>query len=1072
MPPTTTLISEPVYLSLVTTEPNGEGSTVRILAERGSDENSAMRIDFLVNAPRLSLSQARLTGLSNTQLASAPDADEILQEVLEFSLGADALIAANGTAARGALRAAARQAGFASNFGPDLIGIDEIAAVVLPTVGRRGLRDIQEHYGLSNAASAAADATQTEVAPALLRQLWQRLEADLLKLPLPLLAEMNWLLAKTAHPLKKLLKKAEGEAVKNQFTETFNSGKISMDSLFKDFSKIINRLSPEEDAGGEASVSPPDEPVTAQEIAALLGPDGPLAAALSGYELRPEQIEMAQRAGTALTQGRHLMAEAGTGIGKSLAYLVPAILFAKRAGRPVMISTHTKNLQAQLFDKDLPFLKKHLGIEFEAALLKGRPNYLCLRKFMYTLQEASSELDEEECARMLPVMTWATQTDHGDVSELAAFSREQNPEMWDRLHTVGDDCLKRQCPFYKRCFVYKARGTARSADLVVLNHALVFSDLNLEGGALPPYSEIVFDEAHKLEDVATEHLACEITPKRIYKILSRLCRTAHAGGVGKGLLPALLMQLEQARSEFPEPLLLSIRQHVLDAIQAISPAVEGAEVFFNVFREWTEQPAQSSDQEAPRPYVPIERGRRAVPPTIFPDDTEQAAPAAKRFRPAMRGGSGDERKRYSSRSLRPDEVEYFQNGKEMAIAVLGRVRQALDTVEEDFKEIRKRQVARARELTQEITAQNGFLQELIHDIEFVVKGDEPNYVYWTERMGRRAARVVAAPLDIAALLHSQLYEKKRSIILASATLSVRDSEADAGSGFAPLKLARTLENENDGPLRPPASLLLTAAEGHAHEKLHPKSFEFLKNRLGLSLLPAKKLDELLLGSPFDYQTRCRLFVPTFLPEPGARERDFNAAFSSMLGDLVLASGGRALVLYTSYMALEASAAALRKTVVPEGIEVLAQGADGSRESLLARLKAGNRTVLLGTASFWEGVDVRGDALSLLVIAKLPFAVFTDPVVQGRCELLEASGKDPFLHFSVPQAILKLRQGFGRLIRAKSDRGVVVLADKRVLTRRYGAAFLRALPAKAHTAVSQDALVKATRDFLTQDPNGI
>jgi Rad3-related DNA helicase len=248
-------------------------------------------------------------------------------------------------------------------------------------------------------------------------------------------------------------------------------------------------------------------------------------------------------------------------------------------------------------------------------------------------------------------------------------------------------------------------------------------------------------------------------------------------------------------------------------------------------------------------------------------------------------------------------------------------------------------------------------------------------------------------------------------------------------------------------------------------KPHPKSFEFLKTRLGLSLCAPEKLDELLLGSPFDYAEQCRLYVPAFLPDPSARDRDFNEHFTAMVAELVIASGGRAMVLYTSWAALEASAKSLRKLLASEGIEVLAQGADGSRESLLARLQAGGRTALLGTASFWEGVDVRGAALSLLVIAKLPFAVFTDPIVQGRCELLEASGKDAFLHFSVPNAILRLRQGFGRLIRSKSDRGVVVLADKRVLTKRYGAAFLRALPAQAHTMTSQEALTSAVKGFL-------
>ena len=1053
-----TLLQKPVFLFLQTAEHNGEGQLVRVIAEKedAAQPGSIQHFEQLIRAPHLTLAQSRLTGVTNAQLDSAPDLDVVLQDLLEFSDGADAWIVPEGEPARTALRGAAASAGFPGRLGPPRIGIDELVALVRP-MAPRSTWDV-----ISSAENPCIS----------LRASYSELESDVQKLPLPLLAEMNWLLSKTEHPLKKLLKKAEGIAVKEQFHDNMASGRLALDKLFKDFSEIIDRLTPEE--GGPVIEMPTQSgsPVTAEEVGKLFGADGPLAKGLEGYEDRPEQIEMAQRVGESLSAGKHLMAEAGTGVGKSLAYLVPAILFAQRSGRPVMISTHTKNLQSQLFDKDLPFLRKHLGIDFDAALLKGRPNYLCLRKFMYTLQESAHELDDEERAQLLPIMTWATQTEDGDVSELAAFAPEKNYELWDRLHTVGDDCLKRQCPFYKRCFVYKARGKTRDADLVVLNHSLVFSDLNLENGTLPAYSEIVFDEAHKLEDVATDHLATEITPKRIYRILNRLFRVAQGSAAGKGLLPTLLMNIEQSRGDFAEALLTSIRDHILTAMQAVQPANEGSDVFFDVVRTFTEAPAPDDD-EPMQPFVPRERGRGGV--TLEPDNPPAQAwgrgnSPAFPFQRKKKQNS-DDRKRYSAGTLRADEVENFTQGKEAVIARLGKLRQSLEAIDEDFKEIKKRNVPRSRELQKEIAAQNLFLTELIHDIEFIIKGDEPNYVYWSERWGKRGARIVAAPLDVSGLLHDQLYDKKRSIIFASATLSVRDSEAGDAHGLMPFRpipqamlasarpAAKIVEEPKDeDDLSPPASLVLS-------EKPHPKSFEFLKNRLGLSLCSEDKLDELLLGSPFDFDTQCRLFVPTFIPEPGAREKDFNALFTAMVGELVIASGGRAMILYTSYAALEASARILRKMLAPEAIEVLAQGEGESRESLLARLKENGRTALLGTASFWEGVDVRGEALSLLVIAKLPFAVFTDPIVQGRCEMLEATGKDPFLHFSVPQAILKLRQGFGRLIRSKSDKGIVVLADKRVLTKRYGAAFLRALPAKACTMTSQEALSEAVKNFL-------
>jgi len=1061
------LIDDPVFLALTFSESGGDGEIVRLFAERVEREASgAEHLRALERhcrpSRRLALAQARSCGLTNEELEEAPELDEALEDLVEFSAGAPAWIVAEGKAARTALARAAASAGFPRGFGPPVIGCDELGAVVLPTVCRQGVSDLAKHYAIEFGKKEFH------------RTLWTKLEAGLLSLPLPVLAEMNWLLSKSAHPLRELLKKAETRAVETQFAQTFSSGKLSIANLYKDHSEIIKKLQVAGDDEDGAAAFAPGETIAADEIETMLGPQGPLARALPAYEHRREQIEMARRVAEAFSQGNHLLAEAGTGVGKSIAYLVPAILFARRNGRPVVVSTHTKNLQAQLFNKDLPLLRKALGLEFKAALLKGRPNYLCLRKFMYTLQESAHELEDEERAALLPVITWSAQTADGDVAELAAFSPEQHPALWDRLHTVGEDCLARQCPFYHRCFVYKARGTARDADVVVSNHALVFADLNKENGSLPQYSEIVFDEAHTLEDVATEHLACEVTPRRVYRILSKLFRAPQgASAGGKGLLPSLLFQLEMARQEFPPALFDSIREHVLAAIQAVDPATGGADAFFDTLRGWLERfRAEPPDSGAPaEPFVPRERGRRGG----------LAAPRRSSFGAARQGSSrGEDQRRYAAGSLDADEKELFDQAKSCAIAGLGKLRQALDAIDEDFKEIRKRNVARARELNKELGAQNLFLQELIHDIEFVIKADEPNYVYWLERLGRKALRLVAAPLDLSALLHGQLYNKRRAVVLTSATLSVRDAAAE-GEGLVPAR--RPMEpigqmrligpmrpispirqsnstDESDADLSPPESW---EAESSPRHTTHKKAFEFLKKRLGLSLCESGRLDELLEGSPFDYAAQCRLYLPVYLPPP--ESRDYNAQLSATVAQLAIASQGRALVLYTSYAALNAGAKFLRKALGPEGLEVLAQGEDGSREALLAKLKAGGRTVLLGTSSFWEGVDVPGDALSLLVIAKLPFQVFTDPIVEGRCEMLEREGKDPFLHFSVPNAILKLRQGFGRLIRGKTDRGVVVLCDKRVLTKRYGPAFLRALPAQALHMPDAERLAEAVRDFL-------
>lgn len=1061
------LVPTPVFLSLLTSEANGEGEILKVLASRPEastkgEAREPRRLERLAQPDaRLTLAQSRALGLTNKKLEKAPGLDEVLEDLLDFSQGAEAWVVPDAIAVRKAMKKAAAEAGFPKGLGLQIIGVDELGAVVHPTVCRRGIVDLLKHYNMEG--DERFDVARTPN-PELVHEVWELLESDLLCLPLPVLAEMNWLLARIEHPLKPVLKASEKHAVETQFARSFTSGKLSLGTLMKDFSAVLAKLAPrDEEAIEGAAAPPPDEPVTEKEMLDLLGPGGRLAQALPGYEERTEQITMAARVADALTDGKHLVVEAGTGVGKSLAYLIPSILFAQRARRPLVVSTHTKNLQSQLFAKDLPLLRKALGWAFDAALLKGRPNYLCVHKLLYTLQESAHELEEEERGALLPILTWSVQTGTGDIAEMAAFSPEVAPELWDRLHTQGEDCLGRHCPHFNKCFVYRARALAREAQVIVVNHALVFAELGLENGTLPPFHEVVFDEAHTLEDVATEHLACEVTPRRINKIIHRLFRAGGSSGAGKGLLPSLLFQLDSAKKEFPDDLFLLLRQHVLDAIQAVAPAETCVDQFFHTWQEWFEIGAalkQHGTEEAPIPeFVPRER----VPGSM--DRGRPARPTTGR-RGNPRGG--DDTRRFSAQTLPPDQAERLDDGKKGLVAGLGRLRQALSQVDEDFKEVRKRDVQRVRELHKELGAQDLFLQELISDLEFVVKGDEPDYVYWAEKFGRTWMRVVAAPLDLAALLHEQLYERKRSIVMTSATMSCRDAHADAGSGLAALP-ARPIEKpqpplpEGDEDLSPPAHL---AEALHAvARKPHAKSFEFVKQRLGLTLCAKEKLDELLVGSPFDYPTQCRLYVPLFLPEPGARERDFNSALTDLAASLVISSGGRAMVLYTSYEALSSAAATLRKALAAERIEVLAQGEDGSREVLLAKLKEGGRRVLLGTASFWQGVDVPGDALSLLMIAKLPFAVFTDPLVQGRCERLEQQGKDPFLHYSVPNAILKLRQGFGRLIRSKRDRGVVVLCDKRVVTRRYGPAFLRALPVPPRKAPDAERLAKEIEAFL-------
>lgn len=1086
-----------LYLALTTTEPEGGGDLVRLEALRDDEQTSGAALFSTAARPRkrLSPAQTRRSGLTNAVLDDLPDLDEALDDLHGFAVGCEVWVTAGGEEARSALAGAARRCGFPLDrdapLGAPLLGTDEIAALVFPERLRPTPAELAREYGIE-----VAESRREGKEAALLREVWRRLLDDVGKLPAPLTAEMNWLTANDSSPTAVLLREAEKWAVRERFDEAFSKQKVSLESLFAEHGEVLKRLVPcgegNGDDDGEAGETADEaEFYTEEELAEkqraaeeageeavrLLGPDGPLAAHLPGYEERPEQLEMARRAAACLTVGRHLLVEAGTGVGKSLAYLVPALLFAKTSGRPVVVSTHTKNLQAQLFRKDLPFLQEHLGVPFEAALVKGRGNYLCLRKLFYVLREAARELDEEERSALLPLLSWAVRTPSGDVEEAASFPRERRWELWDRLHTVGEDCLGRRCKQYKRCFLYKARALARGAEVVVANHALVFAELGGGGGgALPPHREIVFDEAHTLEDVAVGYLACEVTPRRVRRILHRLFHAADARRGGKGLLPELLFKLDAARADFPPPLYDSIRDNLLRAVQAVAPAEMGAEQLFQAAAEFLAAGTDSC-------------GRGA-------------------------------RRRFSADKLREGEKEFLQVAKETAVAGLGRLRQATDQVLRDCREMRARNIEGVWETEKESSAQHQFLIELIHDVEFILVAEEPDYVYWVEQTGGRVPRRpgrgrrrrggaasaftgggsfrwVAAPLDVAGLLHDQLFGRKRAVVLTSATLSVRDADAAADSGLRPAAgIGRAVEDflsaarlqNNVAGRRDNGRVEESTAESkrRKNDKLaHPKAFEFVKRRLGLTLGGGERLEELLLGSPFDYRRQCRLLVPTFLSEPGRRrsydrvkesEEEVTGAragyeneLDELLAEAIIAAAGRTMVLYTSHAALLSAAKALRPRLAADDIELLVQGVGGPRELLLEKFSRDTRTALLGTASFWEGVDVRGAALSLLVVAKLPFAVFTEPLIEARCERLEAEGKDPFLHYSVPTAILRLRQGFGRLIRSKEDRGVAILADKRVLTKRYGAAFLRALPAVARAVNEPAVLPEKIRSFLAEPP---
>ncbi|AKT41392.1 ATP-dependent DNA helicase [Chondromyces crocatus] len=684
--------------------------------------------------------------------------------------------------------------------------------------------------------------------------------------------------------------------------------------------------------------------------AGLLGPGGPLASALERYEEREGQLAMASAVERALAGDRVLLCEAGTGTGKTLAYLVPAIL----SGRKVVVSTATKALEDQIYTKDLPLIAQNLGLNPQAALVKGLGNYLCLRR--YNELRNSPEAGRSEVRRALPLIeAWAKETETGDVAELVSLA-EGDP-IWREVSSSSDTRLGSSCEYNEACFVTSMRREAEEARLLIVNHHLFFADLAVKmaaakrgfagARALPAYDAVIFDEAHQLEEIATSFFGVRLSRARVEAMLRDADRAFLAAGLtdrvfggGQG---ASLTQALRASSEL-------------------------------LFGEL----AQTA-------VVADVRGEGRIP---LPHDVWTGSLLAAYHR-------------------LDDGLEALAN-------------YAADVTADEA----------VRLVSQRATQMREDAAKIVDPVA--------NQVTWAEARGRSAAgrdaalsradiAVGASPVDLGWIFRDQVFERIGSVVLTSATLTTGgfgSSEVSAGSG---------------GP----------ASGGTTSGGTTSGRFKFLRARMGLDDRVTVPVEELEVPSPFDYARSSLLYTPRDLPE--VSDGAFIARAVERTCALVAMSGGGAFVLCTSNRSLSAFAHALRERL-PE--PPLVQG-EAPKGALLRRFRAARDAVLVATMSFWEGVDVPGEALRLVVIEKLPFAVPSDPVVAARCAALEAQGRAPFLEYSVPQAAITLKQGFGRLIRTRTDQGVVAILDRRVRTRGYGRVLLDSLPPAPRTERLED-----------------
>jgi ATP-dependent DNA helicase DinG len=709
--------------------------------------------------------------------------------------------------------------------------------------------------------------------------------------------------------------------------------------------------------------------------------------AMKGYEERPGQIDMTGAIAAAFNAREHLAIEAGTGVGKSLAYLVPSILWSWTNDTPVIVSTATRNLQSQLISSDIPRAVKILGgdaAKFKVALLKGRTNYLCLRAVSEFFASGYWTMSEEEKELMPAFIDWLQHTKDGDLDSYEGIPRAQ-------LSCPGDECSGRRCPYYTRCFVYKARKAAAEAHLVVANHALVLAEATAPGsGILPGYGRLVMDEAHNLESIATDYLSLEFSLPALMHILNRLSKRGKGrrrGGWSSGTLASVERQFQKGAFK-GNPAGAKVMRAISDAagitVRIVNAANELADVAARLLRP-------SKDRDICR-YRVGEDGRRAF--TLHG-----------LFKP------------YELEDWREEDLKRAQTKFEAALAAMVNLLHDLrDTLDNAVPEGELNYLA---DLSSQVSGAADSLVAFANETNFVLLGDKATHAYWVERV-RQAKRpsyirLVAAPLSVADDLKKIFYDVKDSVVLCSATLRVG----------------------ND--------------------------FKYMAKRLGMG----ERFQFLTATSPFDYFRQSLVLAPDCLPDPSAHAADYAAALAAILKDLFAITQGRALVLFTSYEMMKSVAAQAAGPLLEAGIKLLVQGEGLSREAMTRQLKETSNVVLFGAQSFWEGVDVAGEALSCVVLARLPFAQVGDPIIEARAEKIEREGGSSFRDYSLPEAVIKFRQGFGRLIRTKSDRGVVIVSDPRLVTKNYGALFRKSIPASVHTVSDAADLLSRVSAFFAE-----
>ncbi|MCD4671959.1 MAG: DEAD/DEAH box helicase family protein [Anaerolineaceae bacterium] len=856
----------------------------------------------------------QLTGISDAMVAKAPPVQAVLQELVDF-VGDSPILGHNVQFDVGFLR---QQGVFQDNITIDTY---ELAAVLLPTAGRYRLGILGRELGilLPGTHRALDDARLTHAVLVELHKKARTLPIELieefLRISEPFDWDAQWL-------FEEVLKEHIREGLKPKLGKRLDL----TPALHKDWD-LGTRLNP---------VDPP-LPLDTDEVAALLEYGGPFSRYFEHYEQRSQQVEMLRTVTDAISNSQHYLIEAGTGTGKSFAYLVPSALWAIQNQQPVVVSTNTINLQDQLIKKDIPDLCNALNIDLRAVVLKGRSNYLCPRRLEAMRRRTPNT--KEEIRVLAKVLVWLWEGGSGDRNELN-LNGPLEREVWSRLSAEDEACSAENCQSRMggNCPFYQAHQAAQSAHLIVVNHALLLADVVTGNRVLPPFNHLIVDEAHHIESATTNSMSYSLAQHDITRLLREL------GGTSSGTLRHILKLIKNMLRPADFAGFQQVAQRITDLAFRLDHDF-GA--FFDALTSFL------AEQRDGRPVSNYGQQERILPAT------------------------------HTLPIWLDVEISW-----DTTVETIGLLLNLLNELVKSLNHI-------IDDSSEEINDVRGLLGQIYSRLDeaqingtSLVSDANPGRIYWVELNPRRRSMTLnIAPLTIGPMMEEYLWHEKESVILTSATLTTNGE------------------------------------------------FDYLRNRLY-----ADEADELALGSPFDYETATLLYVVNDIPEPNNRS-NYQRQLDRSLLNLSRATSGRLLALFTSYAQLKQTSQNISPALNDSNIYVYEQGEGASPNALLEMFRSAESAILLGTRSFWEGVDVPGEALSVVAITKLPFDVPSDPIVASRAETFE----NPFYEYMVPEAILRFRQGFGRLIRTQYDRGVVVIYDRRVITKSYGRSFLESLP---------------------------